>query len=246
MTLTLDPLPPPSHLPRLALEEAAIAAPPHEIATHLSGCASCQTYVQSLRNNAAQFLRAHPSERFLSQLASRHRNRSRPWLAPVGILTAIAAGAFALLALWPATSPGPRSPAQRALQFKGSLVSTYVQRQGEAVPLRAGDALHPKDAVRFVVRAEQSGFAAVLERDPDGHVTVIAPFGAARPQPVSPGSTALADSAILDSTLGRDQFVAVFSPEAFTLAPLVEALSAERSIDCQGCQVEVLEFDKHP
>jgi hypothetical protein len=132
------------------------------------------------------------------------------------------------------------------MQFKGSLVSTYVQRQGEAVPLHAGDALHPKDAVRFVVRAEQPGFAAVLERDPEGHVTVIAPFGAARPQPVSPGSTALADSAILDSTLGRDHFVAVFSSDPFTLAPLVEALAAERSIDCQGCQVEVLEFDKHP
>jgi hypothetical protein len=75
---------------------------------------------------------------------------------------------------------------------------------------------------------------------------VVAPFGASRPQSVAPGSTALADSAVLDSTVGKDHFVAVFSTEPFALSPLVEALSADRELPCKDCRVETLEFDKHP
>lgn len=246
MTFTLDPLPPPPHLPRLALEEAAATSPTAEVATHLVECASCRTYVEALRENAAGFLRAHPTDRFLSQIAWRGRSPARSWLPAAGLLATTAAGVLAVLLLLPEpSSEHPAVPA-RAVQLKGSLVSTFVQRQGEAIPLRSGDALHPNDAVRFVVRADQAGFAAVLERDPNGRVTVIAPFGAARPQPVSPGSTALADSAILDSTVGKDHFVAVFSTEPFAITPLVEALSTAQEISCQSCRVETLEFDKSP
>jgi hypothetical protein len=246
VSLTLDPLPPLQHLPRLTLEEAAVAPPSAEVTTHLIGCASCRTYVETLRENAARFLRAHPTDRFLSQLAWRSRGPARSWLPAASLLATAAAGALALLLLLPDPSPAHPPAALQAVQLKGSLVSTFVQRQGQAISLRAGDALHPNDAVRFVVRAEQAGFAAVLERDPDGRVTVIAPFGATRPQPVAPGSTALPDSAILDSTVGKDHFVAVFSTEPFAIAPLMDALSTSQVIACEGCRVETLEFDKSP
>jgi hypothetical protein len=241
VTFTLDPLPPPPHMPRLALEEAAVTSPPDEVAAHLVDCASCRTYVETLRANAARFLSAHPPERFLSQIARRRKSPARNWLPAAGLLATTAAGALAVMTLLPKLSTE-----RPAIQLKGSLVSTFVQRQGEAIPLRTGDALHPNDAVRFVVKAEQAGFAAVLERDPSGRVTVIAPFGAARPQPVSPGSTALADSAILDSTVGKDHFVAIFSTEPFALAPLVDALSTAQELPCRSCRVETLEFDKSP
>jgi hypothetical protein len=241
---------PPPHLSRLALDEAAVAAPPPEVAAHLGDCVSCRTYVQTLRANAAEFLRSHPSERFLSQIALRPRRRPRLWLAVVG-LPAAAAVAFAVLALRPGMDEQAHSRTRQpgsavAVALKGPLVSTFVQRQGEAVALRAGDVLHPKDALRFVVRSEEAGYAAVFERDPDGKVTVVAPYGAAQPQAVSAGSTALADSAVLDSTLGRDRFVAIFSAEPFEISPVIQALSSQREIACPGCRVEALEYDKSP
>ncbi len=246
MTLTLDPLPPPPHLPRLSLEEAAVAPPSAEVTAHLIDCAGCRAYVETLRENAARFLRAHPADRFLSRIAWRDRSPARSWLPAASLLAAVAAGTLALLVLLPEPSRGPAPIPLQAIQLKGSLVSTFVQREGRAISLHAGDVLHPNDAVRFVVRAEQAGFATVLERDPQGRVTVIAPFGAARPQPVAPGTTALADSAILDATVGTDHFVAVFSTEPFSIAPLVEALSTSQELACEGCRVETLEFDKSP
>jgi len=241
MSLTLNPLPP-SHLPRLSLDEASVSPPPPEIASHLAACDGCRTYVDALRQNAAEFLRSHPSDRFLGQVSRAQNTPSPRWIPAISVLASMAVGGIVAFAVWRGDAAGVRP----GLQFKGSLVSTYVQRQGEAVQLRAGEALHPKDAVRFVVRAEQPGFAAVLERDSQGRVTVIAPFGAESAQPVGTGSTPLPDSAILDSTLGTDRFVAVLSPEPLALGPLVQSLSAGRSIDCTGCQVEILEFDKRP
>ena len=64
--------------------------------------------------------------------------------------------------------------------------------------MRAGD------AIRFVVRLDRAGYAAVFERDATGRIAVVAPFGATEPQAVPAGSTALADSAVLDATPGPE------------------------------------------
>jgi hypothetical protein len=243
VNLALDPLPPPAHLPRLALEEAVAGPVAPTVSAHLAECAGCRGYVDVLRGNSARFLAAHPSDRFLAQLDRREARPARGWIPLAGVAAAMAVGGLVAFTFW-RDSPGPT--ARAGVQFKGALVSPYVQRQNEAVPLRAGDELHPKDAVRFVVRAQAAGYAAVLERDPQGRVTVVAPFGAGEAQAVGTGSTALPDSAILDSTVGTDRFVAVLSPHPLALGPIVEALAAGRPIDCSGCQVELLDFDKRP
>ncbi len=208
-------------------------------------CAGCRAYVDTLRGHTARFLAAHPSDRFLVQL-SRRDTRPRPaagsrWWAS---LTAMALGALITFAFW---RDGPGQGARSGLQFKGPLVSTYVQRQGEAVPLRAGDALHPKDALRFVVRAEEPGYRGGLRARPrgtcDGGRALRCHCGANRWGPGAPPFPTR------QSWIPRSAPTISWPssrPQPLALGPLVETLSAGQAIDCNGCRVELLDFDKRP
>ena len=125
----------------------------------------------------------------------------------------------------------------------------HVRRGDDVHTLREGEPLKPRDAVRFTLRSEQPGYAAVLEQDSTGAVTVVAPFGSPSPQAIAAGSTTLDDSAVLDGVLGKETFVAIFSEKPFALNAVVESVRGATqggAISCDGCQVHWLRFDKVP
>lgn len=215
------------------------------VAPHLETCPRCAPYVSGLKAQREAFLKARPTDRFVDQLsragAERGRERSHWWLlVPMG---ALAVGLMTVVVR-------PPERPETGFTFKGARVSVYAQR-GSAPPrvITPDEPLVAGDAVRFQILSDEPGFAAVLERDAVGEVSVIAPFGADRPQPVIAGTTTLDDSAILDDSVGRVSFVTIFAPAAFDLPRLAAALASHgeeglAEVPCDGCRIDVLRYEK--
>jgi len=227
--------PPPASIEQLASGEVSGDA----LAAHVSGCASCQAELAKLQEEQRAFLAARPKELFVAQV---ERRAARSRRGPAKMLAVAMAGAGALAVLLIAQ----QRPVENRVSFKGALASIHVQRAGTEHALGAGEALHPKDALRFVIHAERAGYAAVFERDAQGTVAVVAPYNAKNPQAIAPGSTALPDSAVLDAVPGTESFFSVYSPEPFDIAAITTQLAAGTAIDCRPCTVELSRFEKQP
>jgi hypothetical protein len=112
--------------------------------------------------------------------------------------------------------------------------------------------LKPGDALRFSYVASSNGYLAILDFDATGKATAFYPFGGNRPAAVSAKERALLPgSIILDNTAGYEWLVAVFSPTAFEIEPLLRQLEkhppgATVHLSCQDCRVESLRIQKGP
>jgi len=221
--------------PAVELERACAGESVPSVAAHVPTCSACREYVEALRSLTDDFVRARPAARFLSQLEAKRRMTSRrPQALVLGALAALVA-VLVVAAPWRTDEP---------VLLKGSLLSIYVKRGAAVTPLGTGDVLREGDALRFSMTTSRAGHALVLNRDPRGQVTVVAPFNAAAPQPVPEGTTVLEDSAELDATKGRETFVGLFAPTAFDVSRVVRQLEAGEPVTCKGCVVEVSTFDK--
>jgi hypothetical protein len=228
----------------LGLEAFATGEVSPAIGNHLSDCASCALYVQTLRAHAAVFTQARPAELFIRQLQRRSQTSPRALVRPGWALATLA-----LVALTTVVVTQRRFPAHdAAITFKGSFVGVHLQRGTETRPVEPNETLRAFDALRFTVRSDKPGFAAVLEKDAAGGVTVVAPFAGQKPQRVTPGSTVLDDSAVLDAATGEETFVAVFSEQPFDLSSMTESLreGGDGNLRCDGCRLQWLRFDKRP
>lgn len=234
MTLPTLPVRGPDCPPAIDLERVAAGEDLAQVRAHLPGCEACRHAVDELEAGARAFLAARPAERFLGQLEAR-RQRPRSWW-PVVFAAAAAALVLGVVTLVPRADPPVR--------FKGSLLTVTAKREGVVKTLADGDTLREGDALRFSVTTAVAGHAVVLERDGQGKVTVVAPFGAAAPQAIGEGTTVLDDAAELDATKGRETFVVVFAPRAFEVAAVVKQLEAGAQVTCGGCAVEVRSFEK--
>lgn len=229
--------PPAVDLEALASGEALSASQ-----LHLASCPACRSYVEGLRARAADFLRARPKELFLRQLDRRAAPRKGSRLKLGFALAATTTLAVVAVLHFQVEDPLPA-------RFKGSWVSVHLKRGQEERLARPGELLRAEDALRFSVRSDRPGFAAVLERDGRGKVQMVAPFEAPSPQEVKAGSTTLEDAAILDDAPGPEAFVAVFAEKPFDLAALrrrLESASKGSKLECPQCRVEWLEFEKQP
>ncbi|MBX7115603.1 MAG: DUF4384 domain-containing protein [Myxococcaceae bacterium] len=212
-------------------------------ATHLEQCVVCAQYVNRLRAESAAFVTARPFALFTRQLQRRGAERKKQplkgWL-PVAVSLLLA------MAVMPALLPVVASP---QVTFKGASVAVHVRRGEDVRTMREGEPLKPRDAVRFTLRSEKPGYAAVFERDSAGTVTVVAPFGSQSPQAIAAGSTTLDDSAVLDGVLGQETFVAIFSEKPFAVNAVADSLrgaTEARAVACDGCQAHWLRFEKVP
>lgn len=226
-----------------ALDAFAAGEPWAPIATHLEQCTVCAQHVDRRRADSVAFVKARPFELFSRQLQRRGEERKKRafrWLLPV------AAGLALAMAVIPQRFPAADS---QRVTFKGASVAVHVLRGHDVHTLREGEPLKPRDAVRFTLRSEQPGYAAVLERDSAGVVTVVAPFGSPSPQAIAAGSTTLDDSSVLDGVVGKETFVAIFSQQPFALNAVAESLrdaTEGGALACDGCQVQWLRFNKVP
>jgi hypothetical protein len=221
--------------PAIDLERAAAGEDVAAVRAHLPGCEACRQYVEQLEAGAKAFLAARPADRFLGQLEA--RRSARPSWPRALVLAASAAAALALVVTLARRTDPP-------VLFKGSLLTITAKREGVVKTLADGDALREGDALRFSVATTVPGYAVVLERDGQGKVTVVAPFGAVAPQAIGEGTTVLDDAAELDATKGRETFVGVFAPRPFEVGALVKQLEGGAPVSCAGCTVEARSFEK--
>ncbi|MFZ5446136.1 MAG: DUF4384 domain-containing protein [Myxococcota bacterium] len=217
--------------PRLHLEQASGGDWPPGVEAHVAACADCARELSALVEQQRAFLAARPTGRFVAQLERRRGTRRGLVL---GGLVAVAAA----LTLTFALPPSPH------LTFKGALTRVTVQRGAQQFSADERTALREGDALRFTVQAPAPGFVVVLERDGQGHVTVVAPFGARAALAVQAGQTVLPDSAVLDATKGPERFVTVFAERSFDVAALAAQLEQGEPVRCDGCRVEEAKFDK--
>jgi len=186
--------------------------------------------LDELRADSAAYLVKHPPGPLVAKLGDAPR---RPWwqfLAPVVVAATVA------VVLWVRT----REPDETV---KGGVVFAVQKRDGGGV--RGGDVVHPKDVVRFELRAPGPGYVAVLSRDGAGHVTVYYPYGEVDAAPYLPEQSLLPGAIALDDTLGEEKVYALWSGHGFKLTPLVEALERDGRMSApDGVTLLELDWDK--
>jgi hypothetical protein len=225
--------------------EAFSAGESAGLAAHVGGCDACGAYVDTLRKGRDAFVRLRTPELFLAQVERRAAQRPAPrrwgWLA----LVPLAAAAAAVLVLTVPPKGGDD------VTLKGERFHVLVKR-GDAAPERVrGDAmLRGGDALRFTFDAPRDGQLAVLDLDGTERVTAFYPPQGATSAPVHSGADApLPGSTVLDDAPGPEWLIAVFSPEAFEVAPLAAQLTgqsrrASLELSCPGCQIFTLRIGK--
>lgn len=178
------------------------------------------------------------------------------WPGSTAHRLALGAGALAAAAALWVVSLGPRAPeggsppARDAIapeirtKGPGLGLDWVIRRGSEVFAPRAGEPVHPGDALRFSVRADRAGQVAILSLDGAGRVSVYHGWSA-----VGTGDRQLLPGAVqLDGVLGPEQVYAVFCAQTWPLAELQAAIAGdpERPRLPAGCDLERHELCKEP
>ena len=193
---------------------------------HLAQCDSCRarrTFLEqlALAEQLPPFaeLDAHAPP-FAKRAAMPARRRwAAPWLA-AGSLVA-AAAAVVLMFQRPAAEDGPTTARSGARTKGGGVVLDWVVRRGERVfAPDPAQPLFPGDALRFGVRAEAAGRAAVLSLDGARHTSVYHDWVAidARERQLLPGAVEL------DDVIGDEHLYGVVCERSWPLGELAAAI----------------------
>jgi hypothetical protein len=129
----------------------------------------------------------------------------------------------------------------------GFVVTAFAGRDGDAVPLGAGDPVFPGERLQLSYSAASAGHLAVIAIDGAERVGVYFPADGSTTWPAAAGHRiALPASTELDHVLGNERLWIVFCDRSMALAPLVAQLAAH-GIAAQppaGCEVQRLQFAK--
>ncbi|MBM4776476.1 MAG: DUF4384 domain-containing protein [Archangiaceae bacterium] len=210
---------------------------------HLSGCAACRAYLTELEAEQVAFRVRYPTDALLARHpVARPKSRGLPfWIFAGAALASIIVGVVVVT----------RAPSDDVHFKGGGSFTVLVQPMGErGRPLGTTERLHRGDALRFSFTAPADGHVAVFDLDASGASTLV-PFHGTQPLAVKAGApTAFPDSIVLDESTGPEWVIAVFSPVAFELEPVLGQLRAQSSqaervsLSCDGCDFEAVRFEK--
>ena len=221
---------------------------------HLDRCTVCTTRWQEVNEDKQRFeqfvfARTLPKvEAAVEESGAMRRPLNLRWLMPMfGLLTAGIA-AFVLYAAVTGTSN------DSYLGVKGGQpqLEVFAQRtEGRAFAVARGQALKPKDRIRFVVNPAGAKYVMVVSRDARGDFTVYHPFGATESARIegdqSPKKVELSSTIELDDVAGPENVVAVFSEAPVTAAEVEAALNANLATPAIAhAQVVSWDFVKEP
>jgi hypothetical protein len=185
-------------------------------------------------------------ERLQRELGARkqqERRRALRWVPPtIGVL------ALAALAL---VVTRPRDPLEATERTKGgSSLSVFVRDEsGRVRRALPGEPVHAGEALRFEVANAEPRFVAVVGIDSAGAAAVYAPTHG-EPERHS-GTHLFEGSLVLDQTVGRERFTAVFCLAPIERRALVDAMTTlgeraglEAPLGLPGCEEVTLIFAK--
>jgi hypothetical protein len=177
---------------------------------HLASCARCKHRRDELAAAPAQIPDALWWQRTQPVAKPPTPRRERTFLKAGGGALVLAAAAAFVFVVRPRP---PESPTGADTRTKGaSLALELVARRtdGRVEPVFAGTALHPDDALRFVLTTAEPSYVAVVGADAGGHVSIYY----RSVDVAAAGTHELPGSIILDETLGPERLVALACPEA--------------------------------
>jgi hypothetical protein len=182
-----------------------------------------QARLAELRADSAAFLVQHPPRILVERFHEKQR-RTKVWRWPALRTPELAVVAVVVLVLLTFAN-WPRDP-QRGTTAKGLVFAMYRKVSESSAQVAAGETLAPGDSVGFVVKADKSGFVAVLSKDAKDTVSVYYPYGGAKAAPYDVSQLQLPVAIALDDTLGREDVYALYSTQPFELGWAVQALKS--------------------
>jgi hypothetical protein len=176
------------------------------LAPHLAACERCRARLAAMRELGDEF-RREVFPRTVDAVVERSRPRRviPRWLLAAAPLGAAAAAAIVLVVAGP--------PADY-LGAKGGLgLAVFVDDAGAARPVRDGDAVPARAAIRFQVRPAAPCGLWLLSVDGAGQVSRLYPPSGERAAPVE-AAVSLPGGAVLDGRAGPERIFAVCAPSA--------------------------------
>lgn len=210
------------------------------VAAHCAGCARCADFLARHEDALPAPIRSRLRGRVLAASVATPIETARPWwrrglpaLAPglalaAGLLIAVSIGRF-----------GRPEPARdEAVSLKGGdRLVVYRERDGEVRTVGSGDAFRAGDRLRFAVRSEHAGHAAIFGLEADGDRYPCTPASGSGAHPVGPGTELLPGAIELDAAGGRETLVLVLCPQPFDVAEVGEVAPP-------GCRRETFSLEK--
>ena len=185
------------------------------IEKHISGCVSCRRYLQELKEERREFLAAHPFESL--NLPGQHNVRRFPVPripALAASLVLLTIGGYVLHSLQP----------RQSHRIKGdTALSLYVRTAAGSVESRKNHAYHPGERIQITYSCGEFNRLILLSIDQEGRISTYYPVDADTSLVVEKGrDIPLPNSIELDSYLGKELYMAVFSKSALSLPDVVE------------------------
>ncbi len=210
------------------------------VEAHRARCARCAGFLEAREEALPAAVRARLRGRVLAASIAaptpwwrRGPGALWPRLAPglaltAGVLVAVSIALF-----------GRSDPARDdAVSLKGGdRLVVYRERDGEVRTVGSGDAFRAGDRLRFAVRSEHAGHAAVFGLEADGDRYPCTPASGSGAHPVGPGTELLPGAIELDAAGGRETLVLVLCPQPFDVAEVGDAAPP-------GCRRETFSLEK--
>ncbi len=196
--------------------------------SHLSDCPRCRSILESLESNISEYeKRAKQNQARIEDSLSRENleRETRPgwfaWLKPVPAFGVVAATLAVVLVF--VFKGGQDEPAGDASSYgvKGTLVcEVFAKRGSNLFKVESGTSLQKKDALRFVLQTPFEGFVTIFSIDASGKISSFYPHldPVNNPQPYaisSAGRHELPGSIVLDSVVGPEVYIIVYSKKIF-------------------------------
>lgn len=177
----------------------------------------------SLYDTKADFYHARLMEQVEREIASSKRLRPRKrfvlWAPAVSLaaLAVVIAGLFFIFG----NPPSKTAESNPSFSIKGPIsFEVFAKRGPKLFRVKPHAELMQGDALRFVLTTDSAGFAAVLSVDSKGKLSLFYPDSQneVNPTPINlgaPGRFEFPGSIILDSFVGQETYLVIFSKEKF-------------------------------
>ncbi|MBN1961988.1 MAG: DUF4384 domain-containing protein [Deltaproteobacteria bacterium] len=201
-------------------------------AEHLNVCHTCQMRLRLFQDehdteqaHIAQLIHVAQQYRFKRQ----QRNKIWRWVELPKLLMASAAVAACVLLIMFTHHDDLLNKSQNtnAIRIKGTNLRFFVQRQGEVLKGRSGDAYQTDDALRFVVSNNQPSFFFLVGVEESGKVTAYYPYHGEQSIKLEAGvDMPLPGSLVLDTSQETEYYIGIFTDKALDFASIEQAVQA--------------------
>jgi hypothetical protein len=197
----------------------------NRIGRHAETCPACASRLKAIAAECADFLARFPYAAVLGGHGGSEVVRKAPYpplyALAAGLLVAVTAGWFAMQHITGATA-----------RIKGDVsIAVYVKAADGKIEQRADNRYHPGEQIQIAYSTGEADRLILVSVDDSGHMTTYYPATGDTSIAIEKGrGLPLPNSIILDSYIGHELLVAVFSASALHLSDVkARIVAAQRA-----------------